>query len=205
MDAPIIVLEGLDGCGKSTLAALLASALDAQLLSSSAGQLASVRATCDALHGPSGLSRQLYYTYAVSLVSEQARGLAATGTPVVIDRYWASTLVYAHTACTDAPWLPEVAQRLVPADLTVLLDLDVERRRERLIRRSPQQDPADTASLHNDEALRERLISYLPRLPTTGRLLILDAGAAPEVLRDHILRALAVSAPAPAASRLLTR
>lgn len=197
----ILVLEGLDGCGKTTLAAMLAAKLDARVLSTSAGMLADIRKTCDALHGAHGLSRQLYYTYAVSLVSDAAASAQAAGQPVVIDRYWGSTLAYARCADPRAPWLHEVAHRLTPATLTIYLDLDARQRRERMIRRQPQLDPADADSLTRDRALRELLLTTLPALPTTGALLILDASRPAEALCADILRALTVSAePHPASS-----
>jgi dTMP kinase len=194
MTTPIIVLEGLDGCGKTTLTDLLARTLDAAPLSTSAGLLAPLRATCDALHGPDGMSRQLYYAYAVSLVSDEARRAQQAARPVIIDRYWASTLAYARCADRDALWLHDVAHRLTPATLTVYLDLDAPRRRERLIRRNPQLNHADAESLDRDAALREQFLTLLPALPTTGALLVLDASRPTAALCADILRALPVSA-----------
>jgi dTMP kinase len=191
---PILVLEGLDGCGKTTLADKLADKLGARVLSTSAGMLANIRETCDALHGAHGLSRQLYYTYAVSLVSDAAARAQAAGQPVIIDRYWGSTIAYARCANPAAPWLHEIAHRLTPATLTIYLDLDASQRRERMIRRQPQLDPADADSLNRDRALRELLLTTLPALPTTGALRILDASRPPEALCADILRALTVSA-----------
>ncbi len=124
MRAPFIVVEGLDGTGKSTLAAHLAERLGATLLRTPATELSTVRPVVDEAFAQSPVAAQLFYGATVVLASDRARTLLAQGTPVVIDRYWLSTVVYA--ACRDAHIdLSPVEPVLLRPDLTVFVDADV--------------------------------------------------------------------------------
>jgi dTMP kinase len=187
---PFIVIEGLDGAGKSTLAARLAQVMGAAQLDSSNGPLKEIRSFCDTLHGPCGLARQLYYAYSCALVSDQVASLQARGQAVVLDRYWASTRTYAQVADQNAPALDEIAAQLIPATLTVFLKLSADQRCERLHRRSPSPCDADLRSLKTHDALEARFNALLATLPTTGRLLVLDATLPTDAQVELILRAL---------------
>lgn len=130
--APLfIVLEGLDGCGKSTLAHALAERLDAHLLSTPLSELKSVRAVVDAVLDPAPLARALWYAAQVVRASELVRALRKQGKAVVMDRYWLTTLAYARRTGTTLS-LPEVACFLERPDQMIFLDLPHEERIRRL-------------------------------------------------------------------------
>lgn len=183
----LIVIEGLDGSGKSTLAAALAQRLEACSMSSSLGMLSQVRQVCDQLHGAGGLARQLYYTYAVALVSQYAAPFLERGQDVVLDRYVATTLAYARHDDPDAPRLDEVLYRLIPATVTFFLDADAPTRQGRLLTRDGQLSEQDQLSISLHPMLRRQYLELLPSLPTTGQLHILDASAPLEELLNQQL------------------
>lgn len=178
----LIVIEGLDGAGKTTVARCLAQRLNAVLMSSSDGALSQVRPVCEALHGPEGLARQLYYAYAVALVSQKIEALLAQGKDVVLDRYWATTLTYALSQDPDAPQLEQVGAALIPATMTCFLEATKAQRSLRLRRRDGQILPQDARSLEQHERLRALYRELLPKLPTTGELVVIDASMSAEVL-----------------------
>jgi dTMP kinase len=153
MRAPFIVVEGLDGTGKSTLAAHLAERLGATLLRTPATELSTVRPVVDAAFAQSPVAAQLFYGATVVLASDRARTLLAQGTPVVIDRYWLSTVVYA--ACRDAHIdLSPVEPVLLRPDLTVFVDADEDVRRD-----AARRTRGMTAADHDSVAQRDRCAS----------------------------------------------
>ena len=102
---PVIVVEGLDGVGKTSLCAALAQHLGAKQLSSPPQQLRGFRSHFDA-EGPQ--LRRAFYA-----VGNYAAAFQVDG-PTVLDRFWPSTAACA-AVCDGA----EVAQ--MPLDLQELL------------------------------------------------------------------------------------
>lgn len=96
---PFVVIEGLDGVGKSTIAKAMADRLNAQLFRSpgelgqlSVSGLGILRAHFDATDAP---VRREFYRFANTVVSAQVRATCQTQA-VVLDRYWPSTVAYAR-------------------------------------------------------------------------------------------------------------
>jgi dTMP kinase len=129
-----LVFEGIDGCGKSTQAARVASALDAVLtFEMGATPLGAAIRTLilNSEHAPSPLAEALL------IAADRAEHMETVITPalragrtVVSDRNGASTIAYQgygrqldHTLMAS---LVAVATQGVQPDLTVLLDLDPE-------------------------------------------------------------------------------
>ncbi len=185
MRAPFLVVEGLDGTGKSTLAAALAAHLGAALLRTPSNELGAVRPVVDAAFAASPVATQLFYGATVVHASDRARALLAQGTPVVIDRYWLSTLVYA--ACRDAHVdLGPVEPVLLRPDLTVFVDADERVRRARLAARG--MTAADRDSVAQREALRARYLEGLSTCALAGRVLRIDSTrATPDELVARVL------------------
>lgn len=168
----LLVLEGLDGTGKTTLARALAAALPAQSLRTPPESLGSVRAAVDRVLSADPLATQLFYAASVAYASSSAQAHLVRGDHVVVDRYWASTVVYAQ--CREEHLgLEEVAARILPADLTIFLDLDEGLRRERLQARGLTD--ADRNFLPHHLRLR-RLFDRALQQPWSGRVLRLDTG-----------------------------
>lgn len=130
-----VVLEGLDGCGKSTVSRLLAERLGAEALKTPLAALDDIRGRLDDLldHSPSG--RPLFYAAMAFLVSDRARANRQAGMHTVCDRYHLSTLAYA-TARGDLLPPREIESRLMVPTATFFLHADAEVRRMRMASRS---------------------------------------------------------------------
>lgn len=133
-----VVLEGLDGVGKSTLVRLLAQRLAAIELRTPPHALAGVRPEILRYFSESPMATTLYYAATVADASRRVAGLQAAGRAVVMDRYFLSTYVYGtvvRAAEHPKEVLDALALRLVPADVTVYLHAERDCRRQRMTER----------------------------------------------------------------------
>ena len=129
-----VVLEGLDGCGKSTVCRLLAERLGTEVLKTPPAELDPVRGLLEDLLEHSALGRPLFYAAMASVVSDRARRNLEAGMHTVCDRYHLSTLAYA-TARGNLlpPW--EIESHLLVPTATFFLDADAAVRRARMASR----------------------------------------------------------------------
>ncbi|MFM2152160.1 MAG: hypothetical protein RL199_595 [Pseudomonadota bacterium] len=171
MTPPVfVVVEGLDGTGKSTVASLLARTLGARHLSTPARELRGARAAFDERYAGNGLASQLFYAAAVVDASRRARSSLAHGRSIVVDRYWASTCAYDVTR-PGAVDLSLIEQALQPADVTLFLTVDREERRRRLAARGTTD--ADRVSLVNGRRIADAYRRAL-KSPVCGRVVRVD-------------------------------
>ena len=177
-----VVVEGLDGSGKSTLVRRLADELGAEMLSTSAAVTPDVRRAFDEEHGTRGMTRQLFYAYMVSLTSDRARELLRRGRSVVIDRYWSSTLAYPRAIEERRFSAPEVERHLVRPDVTVFLDVDRDTRHRRMTSRSVQLGEIDSLSLEREQALLAAFDDELRIGLAVGRLVRVSGSNPPEAI-----------------------
>ncbi|GLV38635.1 hypothetical protein CBL_05634 [Carabus blaptoides fortunei] len=89
---PLIVLEGLDGCGKSTATKRLSKTLDAVLFSTPPPCLSSIRSEFDKPEYTD--VRAAFYSLGNYIAAMQISVMLQTR-PVVLDRFWHSTAAYA--------------------------------------------------------------------------------------------------------------
>ncbi|KAM3595293.1 uncharacterized protein V6R79_021147 [Siganus canaliculatus] len=136
-DFPVIVIEGLDATGKTTLTESLRDTLGATLLRSPPQCLAPLRARFDQ---EPPLIRRAFYALGNYITAEQV-GQEGMKTPVIVDRFWHSTAAYAIATAVNGPVcnLPAEGAEVYrwPSDLlqpslVVLLTLDPEERKRRL-------------------------------------------------------------------------
>ncbi len=115
-----IVLEGLDGVGKSTAARRVADLLGAEFLATPGADLEPVRRLLEPTFEGHPDARMLWYASTVMLASDRIRALRRAGRAAVVDRYFLSTLVYAELRGAGLG-LAEVERFLVVPHLTVYL------------------------------------------------------------------------------------
>lgn len=117
--APIIILEGLDGVGKTTLVQNLKCKLgqSTTCLKSPSEQLMHLRPYFD---GQPKAMRRAFYAIGNYACALRIRSAVVDG-PVIVDRFWPSTVAYA--IAHDYQTMPEEVQDAleIPADLCDLL------------------------------------------------------------------------------------
>lgn len=153
-----IAVEGLDGVGKSTLAASVARLLGAELLAFPGMPRSAAHAVLTAL-GPDPTARCLFHAACSRALGLRAASLAADGRDVVVDRFWLSSLAYARArgVTLDVSSLEVIIPR---PSVTVILTLPEAERHERLLARGPTDVDRETMTAGFAErvlaAMRER-------------------------------------------------
>jgi thymidylate kinase len=139
---PFLVIEGLDGAGKSSVAAAAAALLDGTCLKTPPDPMRDALPQVDAVADPQ--TRLLYLLAGVSLTSQLVQA-ERTARAVVCDRYLYSALAY--TGALDPEALATVRPlRLATPDVVVYLHAPDHVRRARLARR-PLRDVGMDAEL----------------------------------------------------------
>lgn len=138
-----IVLEGLDGVGKSTLAHGLARTLDATLMSTPGTEFAILRGEVLSALQDDQLAKALFYAATVSFQGRKAIEKVRHGGTVVMDRYWASTVAYAKARGVTSN-LDALTSDFAKPDITVLLTLDEDQRVTRLTQRGTTTEDIET-------------------------------------------------------------
>lgn len=184
-----IVIEGLDGVGKSTVINKLAEEFSGHAMSTPGPALHDIRQSLLDAFAHDELAKALFYTASVSSEGQKARLLADNGEWVFMDRYWASTLAYAQARGVKAN-LDALSNSLMQPDLTILLQLNETERQHRLqIRGTNAEDMETLIPSFRDEVLNS--------LQTHADLIVdisgLTEGATTEkissAIRDHIFMA----------------
>lgn len=145
-DNPLVCIEGTDAAGKATVSAYLAAQLGATLFSFPAygtplgGDVAQLLrgdmalatrigpghySTADLQHAAAMRIRQAAMT--VNRLEMQPAIVDALGHgPVVLDRWYASSMAYGAAEGLDPAWIATVSATLLVPDLTIWLDVDPE-------------------------------------------------------------------------------
>ncbi|CAK6434836.1 unnamed protein product [Pipistrellus nathusii] len=169
---PVIVVEGLDATGKTTVTRALADALGAALLRSPPAGLSPWRQAFD--EEPDMVRRAFYSLGNYIAASEIAA--ASARAPVVVDRFWHSTAAYAI-----ATEVSGAVQHLPPArhpiyqwpkdllrpDLVVLLTVSPEERRERIRGRGLERT-AEEEELEASSTFRQKVEACYERMEDPG-------------------------------------
>lgn len=187
----VLVIEGLDGAGKSTLARYWSEQLRYAYESTPLSELRSVRAEVEAALQDRVWARKLWYAAQVAEVSERIRRHHSQGRSVVVDRYWLTTLAYAWAeGCAFS--LPSIEQEIIKPNWTVFLDAPRVLRERRLAERGHLLEH-DVVFLQEDadERLRKAYLS-LSEHPVAGRFLHVLCGEEEPVekLADRVQKAI---------------
>jgi dTMP kinase len=197
--APFMVLDGLDGTGKSTQCRLLAdwlrgrglavttcvdpggTPLGKELRQIVLHHRQEMAPACEAL---------LFMASRAQLVAEVIRPALGRGEVVVSDRFLLANVVYqGHGAGLDPEQLWEVGRLStggLEPDLTLVLDLPVE---AALARRGRPTDRLESRPADYQERVRRGFLAEARRRPE--RVRVLDAGGPVEVVQQAVRREVA--------------
>lgn len=193
----LIVLEGIDGAGKTTQAELLAEFLRAQgreiVRTAEPTAFASGIALREALGGTVKKSEcEMAVMFVLDRIAhnlhptEGIEAYLSRGIDVICDRYYYSTLAYqGHT--TDYAWVrsmnldcPEIRR----PDLCIYLDLTPEQSLERI------QKGRDSVEIYENretlERVRRAFFAVFEDLGSHDRIAVVDAYRSPEEIADEI-------------------
>lgn len=126
-----IVLEGVDGVGKSTVTRLVSEILDFVAYATPPKEYMERRREIDLNGSPQ--QKFKFFRDGVIVAATEIRQLLSTGKSVICDRYWMTTYVY-HKVIGVQVSEDDFAYLLQP-DLTVLLTVSPEYQLQRLIER----------------------------------------------------------------------
>lgn len=189
MDKKFIVIEGLDGTGKSTTAKALAEALGGIALSTPLDAFNGVRPKLEEIYAAESYGRQLFYASTAIASSIRVKKELEKHQVVVLDRYWLSTQVY-HSWRTQGGHfqLPEVEEMLLKPDLTIYLELSLEERIKRLGKRTDNiEEDRQTTVLRANKQLNDLYHSYGNDV-SFGRWLTIDASLSTDQIVDEVIK-----------------
>ncbi|KAL8172834.1 UNVERIFIED_CONTAM: hypothetical protein K2H54_026199 [Gekko kuhli] len=161
-DFPVIVIEGLDATGKTTVTQSLTDSLNAILLRSPPSCVSQWRKTFD--DQPTLIRRAFYALTNYIVASEIAN--ESTKSPVIIDRYFHSTAAYAIATeisgqVSDLPPLHHPVycwpKDLLKPDLVILLTVSPEERARRLQGRGTEKTQEE-AELEVNSFFRQKYV-----------------------------------------------
>lgn len=188
-----IVIEGLDGTGKSTTAKALAKALGGIALNTPLDKFKDVRPKLEGIYAEEPYGRQLFYASTAVSSSIQVEKELAKASVVVLDRYWLSTQVY-HSWRTEGAHfkLFEVEKMILKPDLTVYLELSLEERIKRLGERSDNtEEDSQTTDLNANKHLNDLYHDHRDS-PCVGNWLKVDASLSTDNIVKRVVNYLPV-------------
>lgn len=172
MQPHLIVFEGLDGTGKTTLARAVSILLNGIFLTTPCPRIRQVREDILASFGGSAEASHLFYMSTVFGTVTAIQALRELGVPVVVDRYFLSTQTYAAFQGSTLQ-LDHLNELLPPATLTVYVHALLAVRQSRI--RARNASKADLVTLDPDATQRlqdEHEKRY--KLPVVGSLLCIE-------------------------------
>uniref|UniRef100_A0A8C5PS55 UMP-CMP kinase 2, mitochondrial n=1 Tax=Leptobrachium leishanense TaxID=445787 RepID=A0A8C5PS55_9ANUR len=185
---PVIVIEGLDGTGKSTLTKSLQDALNATLLNSPPECISPWRKAFD--DEPS-LLRRAYYGLGNYIVADQISE-AAQSSPVIVDRYWHSTAAYSigteiggglHNLPAHHHEVYQWPKDLLKPDLVILLTVSDEERMQRMCKRGLAKT-VEEKELESNSLFRQKVEEAYKRMERPGCVVVDASGPKKRVFND---------------------
>uniref|UniRef100_K7FGI4 UMP-CMP kinase 2, mitochondrial n=1 Tax=Pelodiscus sinensis TaxID=13735 RepID=K7FGI4_PELSI len=191
---PVIVIEGLDATGKTTVTQSVKDSLKALLLRSPPACISQWRKTFD--DEPTLIRRAFYALGNYIVASEIAK--ASTESPVIVDRYWHSTAAYAIATEISGkvknlpPAHHQVYQwpeDLLKPDLILLLTVSPEERIRRLQGRGLEKTEEET-ELEANSLFRQKVEESYKRMENPGCQEVDASSSREEVLRTvlHLIK-----------------
>ncbi len=194
-----IVLEGLDGCGKSTQIQRLAKNLEEKgetvVLTAeptdfeTGGYLRRILA--DSQEKNMYLQAALFLADRLEHITHPEFGIRQhleKGRTVICDRYYYSSFAYQGTA-SDMDWVMEInlgCEEMLTPDLCIFLDVNPETCKERidLVREKPELYEKDVTLM---QEIRQNFLDILEKLQDSQKIAIIDANRGLEQVEKEIL------------------
>lgn len=170
-----IVLEGVDGCGKTTVSSELARMFDATLVKTPLPDQECLRHIYD--YGKDMTARYLFYLSCVMTASQHINKILQVSS-VVCDRYLYSAICYHKAMGVDTDIVDIGRLGIIVPDLTFCLITDTDVRRSRLAMRKPEECEKAAADKNNFlDIVQLDLASYADHLIDTTYTSIEEAAA----------------------------
>jgi dTMP kinase len=180
-----IVIEGLDGSGKTTQAVLLAKKLE---------KYHKVLLTAEPSCGKIGTFLRESYLYEEKRLPTEAEGLLFAadriehmhsevkpaldeGKIVICDRYIYSSLAYQGSAGLSLEWIKTINARALQPDFSVFIDVPPQKVIERLQRKKSVMETLET-----QQKVREVYLNYVKK----GELVLIDGDKPKDVVSEEL-------------------
>lgn len=155
-----IVVEGLDGSGKTFLSKELAKCLNAEYMTTPSPCIREIRDSIISDFGTCPEAIELFYLSTVFAASNQIKTKIQNGQSVILDRYFLTTESYAQMRGSSIDISCYQKDLLIP-DYTIFLDTPCHIRQQRLNARGSGSSIQDYATLETtiDDKLRQLYLS----------------------------------------------
>ena len=180
-----IVIEGLDGSGKTTQANLLANRLShnhAVVLTAepSRGKIGTfIRDGClyEDKRLPTEAEALLFAADRIEHMQKDLKPALNEGKLVICDRYIYSSLAYQGSAGLSLDWIKTINARALQPDFSILIDVAPERVLERLKRKKSVMETLET-----QQKVREIYLKYVEK----GELILVDGDKSKDVVAEEL-------------------
>ncbi|KAA0711319.1 UMP-CMP kinase 2, mitochondrial [Triplophysa tibetana] len=188
---PVIVIEGLDATGKTTLTEALRESLNATLLKSPPQCLAPFRQCFDS---EPPVIRRAFYALGNYITAAQM-GKESLKAPVIVDRYWHSTAAYAIATAVSGrvenlprpdSELYQWPEDLLRPNLVLMLNVNPEERMRRLKDRG-QDKTIEENELEVNQLFRLKVEEAYKRIQNPSCISV-DASPSPQEVLQQVLR-----------------
>jgi len=185
--ALFIVIEGLDGTGKTTTGELLAARLNATFMDSLPGPYREYQKAFYSILDDHG-----WYLHMMSMLthlSANIREVLATGRPVVLTRYWYTTWAYYAAKCDNKVVrtlsIHPAELNIIQPDFAIFLALEDS---ERLRRLSLRDEKSSEDMLTEKQEFQKLLLRRYSQLPLESLDIL---GKSPDEVVDALLQHMA--------------
>jgi dTMP kinase len=180
-----MVIEGLDGSGKTTQAVLLAEKLSKNhpvMLTAepSRGKIGTfIRDCClyEQTRLPTEAEALLFAADRIEHMQKEIKPALNEGKLVICDRYVYSSLAYQGSAGLSLDWIKTINARALQPDFSLFLDVSPERVLERLQRKKSVMETLET-----QQKVREIYLKYVEK----GELIRIDGDKTREVVANEL-------------------
>ena len=180
-----IVIEGLDGSGKTTQAILLAKKLNEShkvLLTAepSRGKIGTfIRESClyEDKRLPTEAEALLFAADRIEHMQNEIKPALDEGKLVICDRYVYSSLAYQGSAGLSLDWIKTINARALQADFAIFIDVAPERVLERLKRKKSVMETLET-----QQKVRDAYLKFVEK----GELFRVDGDKPKEIVADAL-------------------